>query len=578
MAAEGKITWRKAIVSTYLRRKSLSIGKPYTVVQVGQGTDFLLRNGLLCYLQGNLIHILDIHNTDEIELVFNLDIILQAWTQKLGSAARAKLLHFQDGALTISVTAQRNQRIMVLDAKRRVAAEQRVLAALPVPYGREMIFRNDFKCLVIGKRENGDDGNREWRFWTCDLTVGRNSGQSLKHLCRIPSFESQGEIGTSLNIEIIDGYLWLMTSDITPDPEGLDPISYYGGFRYCLRGPRRRRCWRFQRRRQNEGPIHNHWTNLSLSRAENGLYLVVEARKEWLTENPDYAERSFYTMDFEPTDGDETNMMTSVDEEQEIEAIRESHLTEAKNIEDRIPDEELEYFETLLGILPDHLFAPWPHSGRRRHCEYSRITSKFGPSQSLSHPAQAFSLSDTRFRRYDAATSTFLELVNVSKPAVESSKAVPELRLRSGSKGNDIRLWPSLDLRCPASLQCLLRPESLATFRAIADERCIVYGSRTNKTAPIVLISFDPSLHHGPLLETRARDALSSKENHAGGLQAEDEQTRCEYMASGRDKVSPADTSNLPLSRSTYSASAGEYSAPWTNKLAWWRRPANLLY
>ena len=115
-------------------------------------------------------------------------------------------------------------------------------------------------------------------------------------------------------------------------------------------------------------------------------------------------------------------------------------------------------------------------------------------------------------------------------------------------------------------------------FRAIADERCIVYGSRTSRTAPIVLISFDPSLQYGLALETRSRNALLANDIQADGGQAEEKQTWSDYMASGKDKVSPSDASDPMFDRSVYRASVGEYSALWTNQLAWWRRPANLLY
>ena len=300
LAQRGQLTYGKAIESIYLRRKSLATGIPYSITCIGRGADFLFNNGVLCFSRSNLVHVLNVHDTAETEVVFNLDIILRGWTKKFGSQARIKLLHFQEDVLTISVSVQQIRKVMVLSTKRGVPPQKRILAAPSVPYGREMILRNDAKHLLIGLRENDSDGNREWIFTVYNLINENQATSKPRVLCKVPSFESRTELGTTLVLEIINGDLWLMTSEITPEPEGSDPVSFYGGHRYPLDDAEPLpQYWRLQRRRQNEGPIHDHWTNLSLRKDEQGRYVITESRKEWLAEHPDHALRSFYTMVFD---------------------------------------------------------------------------------------------------------------------------------------------------------------------------------------------------------------------------------------------------------------------------------------
>ena len=570
LARQGQITNKKAIVSIYLRRQALSQGFPYTVVQIGRGTDFLLRNGVLCFLSGNLVHVVKVHEASDVEVVFNLDIRLQSWAEKLGAPIKTKLQHYQDDVLIVSVSAQQQRKVMALNVKAGVSPQKRILAALNVPFGHEMIFRNDSTNLLVGRRQSEPDGDREWNFFVYRLTDKDRPHPKGEWLCKVPSFESRTEIGTTLALELIDGYLWVMTSEITPDPEGLDPVSYYGGYRYALDQPGNpARYWRFHRRRQHEGPIHDHWTTLSLRKDEMGHYAIAESRKEWLARFPDAALRSFYTMTFDPGSLTEDEMDIEYQELQ-VRQTREQMENQAKDDEDDFSDDETEYVGTLLKFLPEHLFAPWAHSQRSCHHEFEDL-SPDAISPSLAQAAtQAFPLGETPYRTYDTATDTFIEVVN--DPEQHSGDA-GSLRIRTGHKGSNITLWPPPGSPCPASLRPLLQPRTLSSFRGAADERCVVFGACTSRSSPIVLISYDPNMEFGSNLDTQ-KATLSQQPDM---LPLEGYGVWSGYRASCKHNGAANGAPSPSAGRDMYKTSVAEYPALWTDGVVWWRQSPEAL-
>ena len=539
---------------------------------IGRGADFLFKDGVLCFSRSNFVHVLNVHDSAETEVVFNLDIILRGWTKKFGSQARIKLLHFQEDVLAISVSVQQIRKVMVLSTKRGVPPQKRILAAPSVPYGREMILRNDAKHLLIGLRENDADGNREWIFTVYNLINGNQAASKPRTLCKVPSFESRTELGTTLVLEIINGYLWLMTSEITPEPEGAEPVSFYGGYRYALDDDVEPlpQYWRLERRRQNEGPIHDHWTNLSLIKDEQGRYVITESRKEWLAEHPDHALRSFYTMMF-----DASRLENEVaGKDQEVIDYYKENLKEIDFVKEYLPDDETEYVGTLLSVLPDHVFTTWDNARSSYHREYpssydKSISSPPGPS------AQLFSLANTPYRTYDCATNTFLEIVNATRPNSSIEANNISLRLRTGQKSANISLWPRDESDAPQSLKALLQPRALSSFRAFSDERCLVFGARTSRNSPIVLISFDPNMIYGQKIEARkARMFDSSQMDYEDeGQAASLQESWKEYKASIGSRFSFNSPPSTPPGTSVYRSAVDEYPAVWTEEIAWWRQP-----
>ena len=568
------MTYGKAIESIYLRRRALATGSPYSITCIGRGADFLFRNGVLCFLRSNIVHVLDVHDTAETEVVFNLDIILRGWTKKFGSQARVKLLRFQDDVLAISVSVQQNRKIMILSTRLGVPPQNRILAAPSVSYGKEVILRTDANHLLVGIRENDAEGNREWIFTVHTLKKGNQASPKPRILCKVPSFESRTELGTTLVLEIVDGELWLMTSEITPEPEGSDPVSYYGGYRYTLDDldfpPQ---YWRLQRRRQNEGPIHDHWTNLSLEKDERGRYVITESRKEWLAEHPDHALRSFYRMMFSPT-----RLANDVldPETQGLVDYYKENLKEIDFVKEYLPDDETEYVGTLLSVLPDHVFKTWESATRSCQREYpssydNSISSPPGPSERM------FSLTETPYRTYDGATSTFLEIVNDVSSSNSIQPSNVSLRLRAGHQGSHINLWPRDVSTVPRSLKTLLQPRALSSFRAFSDERCLVFGTRTSRNSPIVLISFDANMKYGQKLDARKAGMFGSLQTHsevqgqAGSLV--EQEIWDGYKASVGSKFAFDSPPSTPPGTSVYRSAVDEYPAIWTEELAWWREP-----
>jgi hypothetical protein len=518
------------LVNAYYRRTALKSGNPYALLCVGYGTDFLYSDGSLCYRRSHLIHVIDIYRLENHELVFNLDIILRSWSERQKAQARFKLLHYQAGILTVNVSLGHTRKLVVLDTEAGLPSQKRILTSFSAPRDKELLLRNNKEWLIIGVREQEEDGDKEWNFHRLNISRADNHYPERKsrpiEMCSIAYFAT-ADIGTTVAIEIIDNFLWIITSEVTPDPEGKDPTSYYGGYRYEIKpnqtsSASNREFWRFTRRKQNEGPIHDLWTTLAFNKDENGDHYISETRREWLAAHPDDALRSFYTLKFNPKEFSPNGL------EEDVRLFRQN-----------LPDDDIEYVDTLLEVLPQKFFTNWIPHEEKYHREFPSSQHSFSTPPPIS--AATFTAPNTPYRYYDVATETFIELINNS--SASSTEAPINLGLRTGYKFSEtqteISLWqpePS-SLEDVNALRRLLQPSSLRSMRAFHDERCMLFGSCLDRNSPIVLLTFDPT------------------------------------TASSRRHVSEPQR----VRNDIYEMPVGEYPALWTREIGWWRNIPKVL-
>ncbi|MCJ1383370.1 hypothetical protein MMC17_006483 [Xylographa soralifera] len=512
LARRGLISYKEALFRTFNRRKAYRTAQPFSVLVLGEGSDFLYRDGVLAYLNRSTVHIIDVHECSDTELVLDLRQVLG-----LDSEGQYifRLMHYQDHVLSVLWNSQTNDsldHLVVFETTLIAASEdRRLLLHTQIPTGQKQFVRHDSKHLISGTYTGTEDSEDDtWKLSYYNLVKGRTSRQQFP-----PESFSSADIGSNIVFEIFDEYFYAITSQITVDAESPDPSSYYGGCRYCLSGGSLQDAdyWRIWRRQQREGPIHDLWTDFSMRRDENSRDLVLnETRREW-QDGFSKQKRTFYT---EPV-----NLTTIC----EFDSAYKEHLDLKKAavpLQSADDDEEDCTVESSLAAVPDLMIPELssPHKRSARH---------FQPEYYDLSPAEIreFSLANTKYRNYNYSTSAFLEIVvdrqklnncpDLSKyiclrigSRISNSFELPHGSLNDTSTTTEnvlvqhdqmycdggIRLWPPVD--APAKLHKLLNcTPIISKLHALSDERSVIYmapSSDRKRNAPIILINFDPKI------------------------------------------------------------------------------------
>ena len=474
LAKEGRTSNAAALLDVFNRRENLKNCQPYTVWIGGYCQDFIYRQGKLCSVNDSLIRILDAHRTTGTERVIDLGTL--PCIER--SSVEWKLNHFQEDTLSvIAVVDSVERHAFVLDVRQCISVPFKILMQYSIPRGVGCLILHDSKHFVVGVRRQKASQFRGWVFFHTRL-IGSTP---LVKLCVLGPFEPEDDIGSNLVLEIIDRYLWVMTSEVTRNPEGLDPTSFYGGCRCYLEKPKHQpEYFRFHRRQQKDGPVHDLWSDLSLFKNESNDHVIAETRKEWLHEYPGSCLRSFYSLLFRPThtlsDGSGAPIpcaKLSCDSSG-------SQTPEIQNNNLEHDERDACLGHTVTQISADRL-APWTSTVHSRHQEELSQT-------------YSFTLAQTLFRSYDTATCTSLDLIDLRSC---QDQGPLDLRLRIGHKGQPTCLWPDPRLlAAEPALAKLFQPDAPSgRLRAAADERSLVFSACSDAGAPIVLVSFDARMH-----------------------------------------------------------------------------------
>ncbi|MCJ1281323.1 hypothetical protein MMC26_000642 [Xylographa opegraphella] len=246
---------------------------------------------------------------------------------------------------------------------------------------------------------------------------------------------------------------------------------------------------------------------------ENSCDLVLnESRREW-QDGFSKQKRTFYTEPVNPTAFCEFD--TAYKEYIELKKFGIMHQPADEDEEDCTVESSL---ATVPGLIMPELSLPHKRSAHHFQPEYYDL---FPPE------IREFSLANTKYRNYSYSTSAFLEIVMDRQQLVHCPDLAKYICLRIGSRvsksselsassshdtstttedplvqqeqmycDGGIRLWPPVD--APAKLHKLLNCSPVVSkLHAISDERSVVYmapSSDPNRSAPIVLINFDPKI------------------------------------------------------------------------------------
>ena len=537
LAKSGRISYKEALMNTFHRRMAYASARPYSALIIGEGSELLYREGFLTYLRDGFVHIVNVHGVSGVELVIDLHSALGL---PADGEHHFQLMHYQDSVLSVLHTLKSpgnsEGHLVVFDTRMRLAiGQERILLYVRLPTGYKEFVRHDSRNLIYGTYVGTDDSEDDmWRFWAFSLVQGSAGIKAFS-----PGRFSTGDIGSNILFEILDGYFYIVTSQITLDAEGRDPTSFYGGCRYPLfEHTHGAQLWRLWRRQQREGPIHDLWTDFALQQDEGGHGLLIhESRREW-QDGFRKQKRTFYT---EPLD---LNAMAefSMLFEDFIEAKKPAAGSSNPNTDDG--DSTI---ESLMSEASRHILPEWasPHKRLSRYC-HPEYNDKF-PSGS-----SEFSLANTKYRAYNHSSFSFLDIVIDDRPPSRCPSLRKHLRLRVGSRrlasplGEDgliiclpgdnerysdkgIQLWPPLD--APQELFELLNSEpSISKLKAASDERSVVYmpaSGNSRQTVPIVLINFDPAIRYPGLKELSIRQ---TKDTNANTQSASNTSSRVENL------------------------------------------------
>ena len=501
--------FQNAASRVHAYRQALKTAKPFSVSVLSYGISFCYSGGILCYHTDDQIRQLDVFGLSRKEKVIDVQALLEHHAIKTVTRAsfgdlptKFELLSCSENVLVFLCTTTSSDKSWLFAIERHqwnaTQPRTRILARQHLSCTAKLLVRESDTHLYTGTHSGRTSHeHREWLVQGFDLRTGQALTRKPVQLADFAG----SEVGATVCFKIYDNHFYAVTNQNSFEVEEVDWTSYYHVVRFAVDDPapdvRPRRIWR---RQHVEGPLNDTWLDLSLQKDEQtGELLIIECRKEWLSNSSDCI-RTYYTT---PLNWDET------------EEISPTRILPANDPMTRTLDDK---------SRPN--YAPARKRTRRHyHREY----------EDQSGGRRDFILARTRHRSYNAATSSFIDLVSDEVPVPGSWRQQERLRLRIGTRQLKPRItqdpvghesshldeesdqnftptkhhmWPPdnasselYDIICPAGRA---RPVKVA-----ADERSIVYMTEPlpgKDEGAIVLISFDPAWHPPELTRFTATD------------------------------------------------------------------------
>jgi len=495
IARTRQATYKQALGAIYDRRNALSDAHPFSARVLGQGHAFLYNQDRICVQTGDVICVSDVRSPFE-AVQLDLSAIIRPVISSIVATSTAvimTMLCYSDHILAIHVEVDARPNaghIFVVSTAEEPPHSRRILNVVPVASNSKLFARHTSQYLYYGTHTGiGDDGHHKWEI----------SGVSLDNQCQLPDSKQPllledfhgTDIGSTVAFEIFNDKFYAVSNQGTFEVEEVDWTSFYHCISFPLANPiptAMEADRRVYRRQHAQGPIHDSWTDLSLQRSERTKkVMIIESRREW-AQSSSRQSRTFYTSKFQ---------------------VRPNRSSRASSISEELaqtfPLPENDLFVDLLDSTNKPNWMPTPlRYGWSRHTEFSK-----------SHTStRSFILARTKFRAYNHACTSFLDIVEDDKCCNESSKP-PCLRLRVGSqreaslnfppinfKGKGrademepqfedhvkyvqppIRMWPPPASKCPCSkrLHDIMNPplpsgpSHARTISGVLDERTLVY-------------------------------------------------------------------------------------------------------
>ena len=509
----SKLSSSQAIGLVHNVRESVAFAKPYSVSLLAYGETFVYSGGVLCYLDGPLIRVVDVHSASKVEDVIDPIAIERRLAPRPGASLlpsphqiRITSLSYFDRVVVCTCEDEASDGcwLLVIDlGLRDNKNSKRPPFRHRLSCTTKLFIRHDRSYLYYGTHSGlRSDGHHEWLVNGLDLEKRRPVAPKP---FRLADFVGS-DVGSTACFKIHDGFFLAVSNQTSFEVEEIDWTSYY----HCIKIPlgeakpdlKARPIWQ---RQHSEGPINDSWTDLSLQKDEQtNELLIVECRKEWLGGGSANI-RTYYTQPIHFDNDDGAMQMCNFPKNDPLTKTLDEHSK-------------------------PHFSEPRNRIRKHFHREYEQ--SRLDPRNS---PPRDFILAKTRFRAYNPSAMSFIDLVSDPAPIPGSVRTRDRLRLRIASRKQksplvedptnpgsmllrkpeldkddvpiegseddfhptEVYLWPPDDT--PAEIYDILCPSGRAgNIEAVADERSVVYMTNAPNPTPgrsrvIVMISFDPT-------------------------------------------------------------------------------------
>ncbi|KAF2029246.1 hypothetical protein EK21DRAFT_68194, partial [Setomelanomma holmii] len=521
-ARAGQLTYKQALQAIHDRRNALATAHPFSARVLGNGSAFLYRQGFVCVQSGDTISVAYVRSPSNLVQLDLSTIVRPALEASSASPVRFRLsmLYYSDGVLAVHAESDGRPNVghvFAISTAKEPPKGKRVIRRIQVATNCKLFVRHTSQYLYYGTHTGiGDDGHHKWEI----------SGISLDERYTLPRTERPlllenfhgTDIGSTVAFEIFNDQLHAISNQGTFEVEEIDWTSFYHCVRFPLNNPTSamvEKNERVYRRQHAQGPIHDSWTDLSLQACERtDEVMIIESRREWAQASSRQS-RTFYTTNFE------------------VRRKRSSRSSSPSGDESSLDHPLLPAGDLYLPLLdstnkPNYIPTP-PQYSWSRHPEFTKDDI----------PPRSFILARTKFRAYNYACTSFLDIVEDERCCDDPSKP-PCLRLRVGSRrewypddgqsattkgkgrpddtepcvdhrtsfrNSPIRMWPPPASRCSCSerLHDIINPPLTSgpsharSVIGVLDERTLVYmvkpgrsysGADDNTLGTIVVVDF----------------------------------------------------------------------------------------
>lgn len=517
--SHGSLSSRQAIERVYNVRQSLATAEPYSASLLAYGEVFGYSQGVLYYVHGPFVRLLDIHSSSEKEEVVDLLAIEQTLAYRSEppplrlSQSQITSLSYSDRTLVCVCEGEVDGVccLLVIDLdyhdttnSSNIGMKRHRPFLHQLRCKTKLFVRHNRSYLYYGTHSGvRSDRHHEWLLTCLDIDTERPITQKP---FRLADFVGS-DIGCTASFQIHEGHFYAISNQTSFEVEEIDWTSYYHIIKIPLGETKPDlKAYPLWQRQHGEGPINDSWTDLSIQKDEQtNELLIVECRKEWLGGGSANI-RTYYTQPLCSSKEDEILQISKFPENDSLS-------------------------KTLTEDSKSHFSEPRKRIRKHYHREYEE--SRTDPRNSSSRD---YILAKTKFRAYNASAMSFMDLVSDPAPLPRSLRIRDRLRLRIASRKpksplvddpqnpghcllrqpeldedgvplegseedfnpTEFYIWPPDD--APQEIYDLLCPsDRVGNIDAVADERSIIYaidappGSSGGGSRAIVMISFDPT-------------------------------------------------------------------------------------
>ncbi|KAF1981611.1 hypothetical protein K402DRAFT_457920 [Aulographum hederae CBS 113979] len=421
LARDRNITYRKALLRIWRRRRALSEGRPSHVSIVGIGSDYVYNHGVLVYLREEEIFLINNHGGTSPRRLLNIKAVLRNVVNPgrgNHSSLGISLLYYCEGILTLCVETtgeESNSFLVALSTSNRLHDGERILLCRRIESTARLFARHNSSYLYYGTHSiAGTHGHREWVIRGICL----GSDDPFPDKPRIQLFDFVGsDVGSTVAFTLHEGYFYAVSNQTSFEVEEVDWTSFYHCVRFPLNDPRLQ-CVesndRIYRRQHSEGPVNDSWIDLGFKVDEATNELVIgEARREWRNGGSQQT-RTFYTsrIHFAQEFGDEHKQYedgyVSQGSSTTPSATVLSSSIPASRFKHPLPDGDP--FVSLLTSTNNPHYAPiQTRIPDNEHHESNHVLDT-GPTFHRTG-TKNFILARTKLRAYNGASNSFIDLV-----------------------------------------------------------------------------------------------------------------------------------------------------------------------